>query len=340
MRIAAMVSLFCYAAIALRLAVRADVICSHWMLPSGLIGALLSRLTGKPHIVVEHSGALHLLRRMRGGRWLARLIVGLSHRIVTVSGDLKKKLIALCPEAEAKTEVIPMGVRVIETPVRLCPCSNFSRSFRNNLFNQGRPETVAPTDRNILFIGRLVEIKGVDVLLRAMKQVEGLQLTIAGDGQERERLERLANQMGIDARFLGRVDIKEKNRLLSACRALVIPSLVLPDGRTEGMPVVCLEAMAAGLPVIASRAGGLEEIISDRQDGLLFDAGDHFMLAEKIKLISGDIRLRETISVNARAKAAGFDWPIVASRFSDILKNALRENEHFCNDAIESGSAD
>ena len=111
-RLAALVSVFCFFARAVALALRADAICSNWMVPSGLVGALISRAFGKRHVVVEHSGALHLLARMRGGRRIARFIVAGSDRIVTVSEDLKRKLVELCPEAANKVEVIPMGINV------------------------------------------------------------------------------------------------------------------------------------------------------------------------------------------------------------------------------------
>jgi hypothetical protein len=75
------------------------------MLPSGLVGALINRLLGKPHVVVEHSGALHLLARMRGGKQIARFVISGADRVVTVSSDLKRKLSALYPNASTKIEI-------------------------------------------------------------------------------------------------------------------------------------------------------------------------------------------------------------------------------------------
>ncbi|HKP86570.1 MAG TPA: glycosyltransferase family 4 protein [Blastocatellia bacterium] len=313
-KIASAVSLAFFLKDAARLAARADVICSHWMLPSGLVGALLSRALGKPHIVVEHSGALHHLARMRGGPRLARFIIGGCHRVITVSEDLKRKLISLCSDASPKVEVIPMGIRETSAPPprppRLCGESASQR-------------------KSILFIGRLTEVKGAEVLVRAMQGIEGARLLVAGDGEQRHTLEALARHLSVNAKFLGQVGAEERDNLLSACDAVAIPSRVLGDGRTEGMPVVCLEAMAAGQPVIASRVGGLAEIIIESHNGLLFEPGNHEMLREKLMLVLGDARVRETLSQNARLTASLHSWPRTGTRFIKIIKACLEPTVRF-----------
>jgi glycosyltransferase involved in cell wall biosynthesis len=300
-KLAAAISACSFFLKALKLARKVDVICSHWLLPCGLIGALISRLMWKPHIAVEHSGALHLLARMRCGGDLARFIASNSHRIITVSSGLREKLISICPEVEDKVEVLPMGTHA----------------------NCGSKLGVSASGRTALFLGRLVEIKGVGVLIRAAREVGGLQLMIAGDGPQKKALEQLAHQLSVDARFLGRVGVDEKIRLLSVCDVVVIPSLVLSDGRTEGMPVVCLEAMAAGRPVIASRVGGLSELIVHGHNGLLFTPGDHRMLAGFLKQVLDNASLREKLSANARATAAKYDWSLLKSRYVEVIKSCL-----------------
>lgn len=328
-RVAALVSLFCFFAHAVALAARADAICSHWMVPSGFVGALISRMLGKPHVVVEHSGALYFLARMRGGRRIARFIVASSDRIVTVSADLKRKLVALCPAAAPRVDVIPMGVNVpssyrkplIPTPDRLI---------------LDHP-TNTRSSRTILFIGRLTEIKGLDVLLKAIAGLGDLHLIVAGDGDARSELERMAQQFSVNANFVGRVGAAEREHLLSVCDAVVIPSRMLADGRTEGTPVVCLEAMAAGRLVIASRVGGLSEVLTGGDTGLLFEESDHRMLKEKLMLALGDDSLRHKISENARRAAAAYDWRRIGLRFGEILRSSLRKNDAIGNRRIESG---
>jgi glycosyltransferase involved in cell wall biosynthesis len=320
-KLVALVSLSCFFAHAIALALRADLICSNWMVPSGLVGALISRAFGKRHVVVEHSGALHLLTRMRGGRRIARFIVAGSDRIVTVSDDLKRKLVKLCSEAATKVEVISMGIDL--------PSSRETFTAESIL-----PSFIHPT---VLFIGRLTEIKGLWVLLKAMEGIDGLQLIVAGDGASRDEHQRMARQLSLNASFLGRVGATEREQLLSGCDAVVIPSTVLADGRSEGTPVVCLEAMAAGRVVIASRVGGLAEVIIDGENGLLFEQGDHRILREKLMLALSDDSLRLRISENAQHAVAAYEWKRIGLRFADVLRDPLRKNDAIGNRRIESG---
>lgn len=304
---------------AIKQALHADVICSHWLVPSGAIGAWISRITGKPHIAVEHSGALHMLARARGGRKLTRFIARGSNHIVTVSEDLRNKLVSLCPEAEGKAEVIPMGVRAATT--RSATLSSPSAPAVMSAF--GEPSRMPI----ILFIGRLSKIKGTDVLIRAMEGIENAQLFVAGDGEQRRELEELARRLSVSARFFGQVGAVERDELLSLCDAVVIPSLVMRCGRTEGTPVVCFEAMAAGRPVIASRAGGLAEIISDGENGLLFEADNHNSLREKLRLIIEDASLRQKLSRKGRQVVAGYEWSKIGERFCRIIKESLGRSD-------------
>ena len=116
--------------------------------------------------------------------------------------------------------------------------------------------------RAFVCIGRLTREKGVDTLLRAWREQP---LDIVGDGEEREDLERLAPP---SVRFLGPVAPERVAELLADARALVIPS------RSEGLPRVVIEAFAAGVPVIASRVGGLPELVQDGVNGLLVEVDD------------------------------------------------------------------
>lgn len=338
-KILTLISLFAFFINAAKLARRTDVICSHWMLPSGLIGAILAGIFRKPQTVIEHSGALHLLLRSPGGRKITRFIVRRSYRVITVSRELKNKLIALCPEAQDKTQVIAMGISLAGVNQKLTDAVIISNQGHKRNIGSNTPaespelpaqhsnKTADTASENkILFIGRLIEIKGVEVLLKALATLPDVQLLMAGNGSQRIVLERLAEKLNINAVFLGHVDKTEKARLFALSTMVVIPSLILPDGRTEGMPVVALEALAAGVPLIASRVGGLSEIIIDGQNGLLFESGDQAQLACKIKLLLNDENLREQLSVNARQTAESYDWQIIGAKFSQIIKDSLGTN--------------
>ncbi len=172
-----------------------------------------------------------------------------------------------------------------------------------------------------------------------MKQIDGAQLLIAGDGEQRNALESLARNISVNAKFLGQVEATSRDMLLSSCAAIVIPSRVLADGRTEGTPVVCLEAMAAGLPVVASSVGGLAEVIIDGHNGLLFEPGNHVMLAEKLRLVSSDAALRLKLSRNARLTASEYSWSRIGARFSEIIKGTLENDSINYDQNVSTGNA-
>jgi glycosyltransferase involved in cell wall biosynthesis len=304
-KIASAFSMALFVLTAIRLARKADVICSHWILPSGLAGALASLLFRKPHVVVEHSGALHLLSRLRSGRIITRFIVKHSRRVITVSSHLKEVLISLHPEAEPVVEVIPMGAS---------PMSSSRKALKVDT-------------RTALFIGRLTEIKGVELLLHALNGIRNVHLIVAGEGERRKALEDVAARLKSNTTFLGQVGAEEKAGLLALCDFVVIPSLVLPGGRCEGVPVACLESLMAGRPVIASRAGGLPEVIVDGHNGLLFAPGDKDALASAINRLIADPALHDHLSVNARLTARAFDWEEIGKRFARAINCALEEND-------------
>jgi glycosyltransferase involved in cell wall biosynthesis len=143
-------------------------------------------------------------------------------------------------------------------------------------------------------MGRLVPIKGFDLLLRAAALAEARSgnkavVVILGDGPERARLTRSALRLGVDLRLPGFVPRAEVDPWLRAAGVYVQPSRALSNGRTEGLPVSTLEALAQGAPVIASDSGGLAELGAPAQpDGAgsaiqIFRAGDHRALASMLE---------------------------------------------------------
>jgi glycosyltransferase involved in cell wall biosynthesis len=312
-------SLFCYAVRAVMLAWSADVICCHWMAPCGIIGLLCGAVLRRPFVIVEHSGALHLLRASRTGAWIARLLVALSSMTYVVSTDLKQKLESIDDRQTGKVEVIPMGV----------DCALYSPASLEAEAVFGGPGSIAsgkdaPAARfNVLFLGRLSEIKGTGLLIGAVSEVHGIDLTIAGDGDLRDSLAEMAIELGVQATFAGLVDGPEKRRLLRDCDAVVIPSVLLNNERAEGLPVVLLEAMAAAKPVIASRCGGLTDVIVDGDNGLLFDPGDREMLASRLRDLLAEPSMRRRLGSCAAVTATRYDWSVIGERFRRGIGESL-----------------
>lgn len=149
------------------------------------------------------------------------------------------------------------------------------------------PLAVAEGALRLLAVARLEHVKGIDVLLhavaRARAQGAEVQLTIAGDGTQRRALASLAQTLGLaDITFLGAVPPHSVGALLRDSHVMILPS------RGEGLPVALVEAMANGRPAIATRTGGIAEVVVAGETGLLVDADDADQLAAAIAVMAGD----------------------------------------------------
>lgn len=152
----------------------------------------------------------------------------------------------------------------------------------------------------VLFVGRLIEKKGVTYLIEAMRhvqaQIPSAELVIVGKGELKNALERQASDAAVRARFLGSLRSEEVRGWMSRAQVLCMPSVVAADGDAEGLPIVGLEAMAMGLPIVGSVSAGIPEAITDGEHGLLARERDSGSLARHIAALLGDAALRERIS--------------------------------------------
>lgn len=176
----------------------------------------------------------------------------------------------------------------------------------------------------LLVLAVLTKRKGVDVLLRALHRLRSaasparLQLLVGGDGEELANLQALARELSLDdrVRFLGRR--KDAGDLLLASDAFVLPS------RAEGLGVAALEALGAGRPVIASRVGGLGEMVVDGQCGLLVPAEDDAALAAAIARLEGDRAFAKRLGEGGPVRLdQGFRLSQLVERHLAIYRRAL-----------------
>jgi glycosyltransferase involved in cell wall biosynthesis len=166
----------------------------------------------------------------------------------------------------------------------------------------------ATRGKGILFVGRLVSVKGVQYLIRAMKQVHtkipDARLIIVGDGEEREMLESLSLQLGIQnyVQFIGEIPHEKVQTYMQQAEVFVLPSL------SEGLPNVIIEAMACGLPIVVSRVGGIPEIITNDTNGYLVEAKDTESIAKYIIVLLEDEKLRKKISDTNKQLVKKYTW--------------------------------
>jgi colanic acid/amylovoran biosynthesis glycosyltransferase len=151
-----------------------------------------------------------------------------------------------------------------------------------------RPRTRKSGPVRLLTIARLVEIKGIDYAIHAvanaMKRGQDLQYKIAGDGPLRNSLEGLIEKLGVGdkIKLLGWQDQEGVIGLLREADILLAPSVTGGDGNQEGIPVVLMEALAQGIPVIATRHSGIPELVRDGEAGFLVPERDSEALGDKL----------------------------------------------------------
>jgi glycosyltransferase involved in cell wall biosynthesis len=156
------------------------------------------------------------------------------------------------------------------------------------------------SSRTLLFCGRLVREKGADLIVRALEEMPGVRLDVVGSGPELDNLERLAASLGVADRvvFHGTLAHARVNALYRSAAALVVPSRWM-----ENSPLVVFEGLAAGIPIVGARRGGIQELVVEGETGALFTPDDPHDLASVTLALLGDPALRQRCSARAIARA-------------------------------------
>lgn len=291
---------------------RVDVLHAHWLIPQGLVAVLVGRLTRRPVLATCHAADLYGLRGRLHDRIKRWTLARCSH-ITTVSNDLMDEVRELRVNPRIPTAVISMGV---DTQV-----------FHPSKADPSLAARCGTSGPLLLFVGRLVEKKGVRYLLEAMPQVlrdfPSATLAVVGDGPLRPELEAMSRSLGLEehVRFLGPVSNAELPGYYAAADLFVGPSILAEDGDTESFGVVFVEAMAAGCPVVGSDVGGIRDVIVDRKTGLLVREKDPDSIAAAIVELLGNPALREHVREEALPWARGrFDQQVIADKYSEVIE--------------------
>lgn len=278
-----------------------DLVHAHWIVPQGLVVRLATR---KPMLLTTLGGDLYALDRapIRGlMSWVIR-----GARAVTVMNQDMKSRVERLGGAPENVRVIPMGANL------------------TGIIPRDRRETSGPV--KLLFVGRLVPKKGVDYLLRALRRLpDSLEwtLTIVGDGPSRSALEELAD--GLPVTFVGAQNRAELRRTYSESDVLVTPSVPADSGDQDGLPVSMLEAMCAGLPVIASAIPGIDEVVQDGFNGYLVPAKDEESLTGAIASLIEDSDLREKFGARAKEVAREHSTEVAGNSYEMLISEVLAQ---------------
>lgn len=268
-------------------------------------GFIIHRLTGISYSFVAHGSDLHVDHRMLDPK------VKEAAFVVAISKDNLEELVAEVGEgARSRIEVIHCGVDTM----RLRPRSGNGRA--------DRPFT-------ILCIGTLHEVKGQGVLIEALRLLRDRGIDVAcriiGDGEDEMMLRDRITAAALDGSVTldGRLTRDQVIAALGDADLLVAPSVVASNGKREGIPVVLMEAMSCGLPVVASRLSGIPELVDDQASGLLVPPGDAPALADAIDRLQGDADLRARLGAAARERIErDFDLTTNARTILDRITDA------------------
>jgi glycosyltransferase involved in cell wall biosynthesis len=256
---------------------------AHYATHPALAAYVIRRLAGLPYSFTAHAHDIYVDRAM-----LAEKIAQAS-AVITISDYNRRFLCDLYgPAAAAKLHVVHCGVDL-------------------SVF---RPRPVPPASGQftIVCVASLQDYKGHAYLIEACAELRArgvaFRCLLIGDGQERRRIEAQIARLGLaDAvALLGRQPRPRVNELLGMADVLALPSITTHYGKKEGIPVALMEALAVGLPVVATAISGVPELIDDGRSGLLVPERDSAALAQAILRLHGDPELRRRLGAAGREK--------------------------------------
>lgn len=253
---------------------RPDVVHVHWPMPHAWFGALLRAASGGHTAVVSSFYSVELRWVERRLPWLTpflRWAIETSDGVTAISNATAERVRAL---VDRSVSVIPFGAAVEPRAGAPIP-----------------PALAGEHPLELLFVGRLVERKGVETIVRALPRVlerRSARLTIVGEGEWEAVIRAVVMQTGTQAhvRMTGRISAHELERLYARADIFVLPAVVDRKGDTEGLGVVLLEAMRFERPVIASNVGGIPDIVRHGETGWLVAPGDPGELAARILAVA------------------------------------------------------
>ncbi|ANP50922.1 starch synthase [Streptomyces griseochromogenes] len=302
-----------------------DLVHSHtWY--ANLAGHLAKLLYGIPHVVTAHS--LEPLRpwkaeQLGGGytlsSWTERTAVEAADAVIAVSGAMREDVLACYPALDpAKVHVVHNG---IDTSL-----------YRPHRGTDALSRTgLDPARPYVLFVGRITRQKGVPHLLRAVRDIDpGAQVVLCAGAPDTPEIDREFRELYRELsrvregvfwipQMLPRTDVIQ---LLTHAAVFVCPSVYEPLG------IVNLEAMACGTPVVASRVGGIPEVVEEGRTGLLVDVDDGFEegLARALDAVLGDRETARRMGEAGRERAVGeFGWAAVARRTAGLYEEILKQ---------------
>lgn len=286
---------------------KVDIIHVHWIIPQGIPILLNWRFIKKKSVKIittSHGSDLYAFNNLFG-TYLKKQILNISSALTVVSGSMKK-FVEKNYKLKKPVTVIPMG-------------TNFNTLFK--------PSSKEKDKNKLLFVGRLIEIKGVDYLIESLKYITNefpdIQLTIIGNGSEKSKLSRIVekNELEKHIHFVAHLDQKQLLKYYQTSTIAVFP--FIKDNKSqqeEGFGLVVVEAMGCGCPVIVGNVSSMKDIVVNNKNGIITDVKEPEELARTIITLLKSPELQKKFSLNSRRHVIKhFSWEQTSNNFLSLI---------------------
>jgi len=295
-----------------------DVVHVHWPMPHALFGAALRAASGGRTAVVSSYYSVELTWVKRRMPWLRPFL-----RWTTRSADAMTANSSAT--AEKVREYTSREVHVVPSPAPFDETAGPDENTRAPFHDDG--------PIRLLFVGRLVERKGVEYLVRALPLIleeRPAVITVVGEGERRPSIEAAAREAGVEDRveLTGYIPAERLESLYRSCDVFVLPAVVDEKGDTEGLGVVLLEALLFERPVIASGVGGIVDIVRDGETGWRVPPRDPGAIADAVLEAASDPeRAREIAARGRRYVLDNFASDAIAESLEEIYRRVASEEQ-------------
>lgn len=295
---------------------RPSIFLGNWAFPGGYISYHMAKIFRKKFIVTFHGGEVSIIRN---SNFLKKIIIP----------ALNSASAIIANSTFTMNEFKKMGVKK-EIMIRVTPQPNYVKHISDRKFlEEFRRKFTNPSNKIILFVGRLVELKGTEYLIKSLAKTKtkNIHLIIVGGGGLHNELRKLTESLHLENKvtFFGIANHEELGWLYDISNVFVLPSIVDSNGATEGLGLVLLEAMESGLPVIATNVGGIPEIVENGKNGLLVKQKDHESIAIATDQILNNEELAKRLVEKSREKVKEFTIQKTSQGYVRVINNVLND---------------
>ncbi len=301
---------------------RFDVIHAHWLLPNGFIGAVIAKLCKIPLVITLHGSDIFVSKLNPIFKGTAKWTLKHTAMVTSVTPAFLPELAKL-GVPDGKRCLIPNGVN----PEIFPPPSH------KKLIELCKRFEISESSLVVFALGRVVLKKGFDILIQALPKVREkipqVKVIIGGDGSDLTRLKTLAKELDVSdiLKFPGTINRSEVPLYFYLCDLFVLPAVVDPSGNMDGCPIVILEAMACGKPVVSSAISGIPVVVQNEKTGILVEEKNPEALAKAIVSLLKDSAKREQFgSAGQQRIRQELTWTKTIEQFIDIYQQHVNRN--------------